>query len=215
MIYDVSVLLGPNTPLYPGDPPFLRTLVSDMASGALTTNSHLNFGAHTGTHIDAPFHMIESGDDVTKFSANQLLGPARLVEIKSERSISLADLEDLEWTGVSKVLFKTKNSDLWKSPDFAPNYIFMEEAAAEFLAEKTSVNLVGVDYLSLECFGSHRFGSHLALMRRKVVIVEGLDFSAVTAGDYLFFCGALALAGADGAPCRAYLVDQDSLAEWR
>ncbi|HXG71962.1 MAG TPA: hypothetical protein VNJ04_15240, partial [Gemmatimonadaceae bacterium] len=84
-------------------------------------------------------------------------------------------------------------------------YTFLAPDGAEFLADK-GVELVGVDYLSIEQFHSGHHKTHRTLLERSVVIVEGLDLSVPPPGEYQLICLPLRLAGLDGAPARAVLV---------
>jgi len=109
---------------------------------------------------------------------------------------------------VERVLLKTRNSGyLTQDPQFHPDYTFLAPDGAEYLVS-LGVKLVGIDYLSIEQFHSGHHRTHRALLERDVVIVEGLDFSAVSAGEYEFRCLPLRLEGCDGAPARAVLIAQ-------
>jgi arylformamidase len=213
MIYDISVPLDHRTPIFPGDPKFSRNLAASLTVEGTTCNtSHLNFGAHTGTHIDAPLHMKKSGRDVSAIRPDELVGSTRVMEIRDAEKISVSELSEKNWASVSRVLFKTRNSGLWGG-EFQKKFVYLEEEAAHFLADK-KIRVVGIDYLSVERFGAARFDSHLALMQRDILILEGLDLSSVPEGNYLLFCGALKLAGSDGAPCRVFLVDKSTVSDW-
>ena len=208
-VYDVSVPLSANTPTYPGDPgiaikPWLR-----MANGDPANVSSINFGLHSGTHVDAPAHFIEGGAKVWSLPLESLLGEAEVVEVAPD-----IDVIDKKFvvancvSGSQRFLFKTRNSVYWSDPEqrFHEDYVYIDPAAAEWLVE-SGVKLVGIDYLSVEKFNSDIFPTHLAFLSRGVVIVEGLDLRAVPGGQYELLCLPLKIAGGggDGAPARVIL----------
>jgi arylformamidase len=209
-IYDISVPITPGeTPTYPGDPGLEVGSWSAISRGDAANVSVLNFGAHTGTHIDAPAHFIEGAPGLSSLPLDALVGEARVVEIPAdapaveERHVSAEALG-----GASRVLFKTRNSSFWDEPGgrFREDFTYIEPAAARALVG-AGVRLVGFDYLSVERFGSEDFATHLALLSAGVVIVEGLDLRAVAPGAYELFCLPLKIAAGsgDGAPARAVL----------
>ena len=209
-IYDISVPITPGeTPTYPGDPGLEVGAWSAIARGDRANVSVLNFGAHTGTHIDAPAHFIEGAPGISSLPLDALLGEARVVEIPSDAdAVNESHVRPESLRGATRVLFKTRNSAFWEDPrgQFRENFAYVEPAAARALVA-AGVRLVGFDYLSVEKFGSESFETHLALLSAGVVIVEGLDLRAVGAGLYDLCCLPLKIdAGSgDGAPARAVL----------
>jgi arylformamidase len=209
-IYDISVAIAPGeTPTYPGDPGIEVRSWSAIARGDRANVSVLNFGAHTGTHIDAPAHFIEGAPGVISLPLDALVGPGRVVELPADADAVLESHvgpESLQ--GATRVLFKTRNSAFWEDPRgrFREDFAYIEPAAARALV-RAGVRLVGFDYLSVEKFGSEGFDTHLALLSAGVVIVEGLDLRAVGAGLYDLCCLPLKVAAGsgDGAPARAVL----------
>ncbi len=207
MIYDISMPLREGMPVYEGNPPYRRIVTHVLGKdGAPVNQSRLELGAHCGTHIDAPLHFEKEGFTVDAVPLDNLVGPARLLHFLRRDRIDRADLEPLDWGGVERVLFRTRNSDHWlKSDAFDPNFVYLTGAAAEFLVER-KVKLVGIDSLGIEKFGSADPRAHHALLRAGVTILEGLSLADVPAGDYTLFCGPLRVVGGEGAPARALLI---------
>jgi arylformamidase len=209
-IYDISVPITPGeTPTYPGDPGLEVGAWSAIARGDRANVSVLNFGAHTGTHIDAPAHFIEGAPGISSLPLDALLGPARVVEIPADAdAVGESHVRPGSIQGATRVLFKTRNSALWEDPrgQFREDFAYIEPAAARALVA-AGVRLVGFDYLSVEKFGSEEFETHLALLSAGVIIVEGLDLRAVGPGLYELCCLPLKIAAGsgDGAPARAVL----------
>lgn len=209
MIYDISVPLSPGIPTYPGDPGFDIQAWRSLSKGDGVNVSVLNFGAHTGTHVDAPAHFIEGANTSEFLPLDVLIGEAEVIEVPSDRNSIDQSFVREHWKSESKrVLFKTRNSSLWKSSGatFEHNYAYLELDAAKHLAEH-GVRLVGIDYLSIEQFGQEGHPTHIALLSKAVIIVEGLNLSDVPAGKYELICLPLRIAGGpgDGAPTRAVL----------
>ncbi|HEX7312361.1 MAG TPA: cyclase family protein [Pyrinomonadaceae bacterium] len=209
-IYDISVPIAPGeTPTYPGDPGIEVGSWSAIARGDRANVSVLNFGAHTGTHIDAPAHFIEGAPGMTSLPLDALWGRARVVEIPSDAdAVGESHVRPESLQGATRVLFKTRNSAFWEDPrgQFRKDFAYIEPEAARALVA-AGVRLVGFDYLSVEKFGSEGFETHLALLSAGVVIVEGLDLRAVGSGLYELCCLPLRVAAGsgDGAPARAVL----------
>jgi arylformamidase len=209
-IYDISVPLAPGeTPTYPGDPGLEVVSWSAISRGDSANVSALNFGAHTGTHVDAPAHFIEGAPGLTSLPLDALVGEALVVEIPPDApAVEERHVADGALAGAARVLFKTRNSSFWDDPRgrFREDFTYIEPAAARALV-RAGVRLVGFDYLSVEKFDSRGFETHLALLSAGVVIVEGLDLRAVAPGLYELFCLPLKVAAGsgDGAPARAVL----------
>lgn len=207
-IYDVSLPLVSGGVVYPGNPPISITPHQAVAQGASANVSRVDFGSHTGTHVDAPKHFFDDGAGVDTIPLELLMGPARLLAFSdSVTSIGEAELAAHDLTGVTRVLLKTRNSR-WLatgSPEFHSDYTYLAPDGAEYLA-RLGMKLVGVDYLSVEQFHSGHHRTHRTLFEKGIVIVEGLLLSEPPAGDYHFRCLPLRLVGLDGAPARAVIV---------
>jgi arylformamidase len=206
MIYDISMPLREGMPVYEGNPPYKRVVTHVLGKdGAPVNQSRFEIGAHCGTHIDAPLHFEKDGYTADAVPLGHLVGPARLLHFLRQDCIDRADLEPLDWRGVERVLFRTRNSDHWvRSNSFDPNFAYVTGPAAQFLVER-KIKLVGIDSLGIEKFGSKDHPAHHALLRSGVTILEGLYLIDVPAGDYTLFCGPLRVLGGEGAPARALL----------
>lgn len=207
ILYDVSLPISDELPIWPGDPGISMTLSNSLSCGDAANVTRLTMGVHTGTHIDAPCHFEPGGISIDKVSLDVLMGPCRVFDLTGiKESIGRSDLEKLDFAVVVRVLLKTRNSEWWARGEkkFQKQFIHLREDGAGFLLER-GVKLVGVDYLSVERFKSPDHATHQALLRREVVIVEGLDLNAVPAGDYELFALPIKLKGADGAPTRVVL----------
>jgi len=206
-IYDVTVPISEGVPIYEGDPPASVKTEAAMARGDAANVSSLCFGAHTGTHVDAPNHFIEGTRRVEDLEIEKLIGPCRVVEVAGDvKAIERAHLPEL--TGVKRLLFKTRNSAFWNTPEdgFRTDFTHITPDAAQELAD-SGIELVGIDYLSVEKFGSTDFATHKILLEKEVVLLEGVDLREVPPGDYELICLPLKYLGStgDGAPARTIL----------
>lgn len=193
-------------PVYPGDPPFAKTAARSRARGDPVEVSSLTLGSHTGTHVDVPVHFLEGGADLDGVPVAAFVGPAVVVDARGLRAITAADITELVPRGARRVLFRTDNSDRWGDGRFVEDYVYLTGDGAQALVERGFV-LVGIDYLSVEKFGAAEPLAHLTLLSAGVMILEGLDLSAAPAGRYFLVALPLRLAGGDGSPVRAVLLE--------
>lgn len=204
-LIDISVPLATGGVIYPGNPEIAITPQQAIARGDSSNVSHLSMGSHTGTHVDAPRHFFDDGLPVDDIPLERLMGPAVLVEFGDAVMAVTADhLREHDLTGHRRVLLKTRNSSLLARREFVADYTYLAPDGAELLAS-LGVELVGVDYYSIEQFHSGHHRAHKALLSRGVVIVEGLNLIEPVPGVYELVCLPLRLVGLDGAPARAVL----------
>jgi arylformamidase len=204
-IYDVTVALSNDLPVYPGDPPINISRTQSLEKGDIARVSHISFSTHIGTHIDPPSHFMMDGLSLDRVPLEVLIGPARIIDAGDVDSIDAALLERTELEGATRVLFKTRNSNFWReSKGFREDFVYLETEAAELLV-KRGVQLVGIDYLSIEKFNFDRPSTHWTLLGNNVVIVEGLDLSEIAPGDYELICLPLKIKDGDGGPARVVL----------
>lgn len=206
-IYDVTFPISEKTPVYEGDPAVKIDVASSIKNGDEANVTQICCGAHTATHVDAPNHFIDGTRKVHELELEKLIGDCRVVEIdESIVSIAPEHLGNLE--NVERILFKTRNSAFWNEPEkgFRKDFTYISPEAARVLAE-ANLKLVGIDYLSVEKFGSTDFATHITLLEKEIIIVEGLDLREVSAGDYEIICLPLKIISetGDGAPARTIL----------
>ena len=205
-IYDISTPVQSGGVVYPGNPEITIEAQQAISRGAGANVSSLAFGSHTGTHVDAAKHFFDGGQTIDRIPLDRLIGPAVLIAFGDDvMSIGAADLERHEIGSHTRVLLKTRNSFLLRRPEFVKDYTYLAPDGAEYLARR-GMELVGIDYYSIEQFHSGHHRTHLTLLEKSVVIVEGLDLSEPPPGEYELICLPLRLAGLDGAPARAILV---------
>jgi arylformamidase len=202
---DVSVPIRPGMVSFPGDPLVATELAISIKAGGVCNVTRLDFGAHSGTHVDAPVHFIDGAPGIEGVPLEALVGPAVVVDATGPEShITPADLDAMGIPkGTARLLFKTSNSALWELPGFSAEFLGLTPEAASALVEG-GVRLVGIDYLSIAPFGDP-VPTHRALLGAGVAILEGLDLRSVAPGRYDLICLPVLIPGSDGGPARTLL----------
>lgn len=202
MIIDISREISEDMVLYKNreeNKPEISKSSSIKSEGSNTTKLVLN--SHTGTHIDAPYHVLEDGKKINEISLNRFYGKCRVFDlIDLDETISKEDLEKLEITDEDIVLFKTKNSF---KESFDSNFVYLDKTGAKYLVSK-NVKTVGIDELGIE---RDQLGheTHNLLLEAGIPIIEGLNLKNVEQGEYTLCCFPLKL-NIDGSPARAVLL---------
>jgi arylformamidase len=207
-IHDISAPVEPQGLVYPGNPEIDIAPQQAISQGAGANVSRISFGSHTGTHVDAAKHFFDDGQTVDDIPLEKLIGPAILIAVDdSNMSVTAADLQKFDLGSHTRILIRTRNSSFLHEREFHRDFTYLAPDGAEYLVSK-GVELVGVDYLSIEQFHSGHHRTHRTLLEKKIVIVEGLSLRDVPVGEYEFICLPLRLAGLDGAPARAVLIQK-------
>jgi arylformamidase len=203
---DITVPSFDGMVAWPGDGAVVIGLTSSMTEGAVCNVTRLSMSAHTGTHMDAPRHFIADGPAMEAWPPDSTIGSCRVIAIADPVAVTAAELAPHQPQPGERLLFKTENSrrQLLQQPVFFEDFVYIAEDAAQLLVA-CGVRSVGVDYLSVGGFTKDGVETHVALLGAGIWVVEGLDLSAISPGEYEWNCLPLKLAGADGAPCRALL----------
>lgn len=200
-LIDITVPLRDGMVHYEGNPGVHLERVLSIDAGDGANVSRLDFGVHSGTHVDAPLHFFDDGGGAETLPLEPFLGLAHVVDATSVQSI--LDAVAMRRLGIpdgaERVLFKTRNSQLWASDEFTPDFVRLDGSGARHLVDR-GVRLVGIDYLSV---GDH--DAHVALLGSGVAALEGVNLGAVEPGPYRLICLPLVVVGSDGAPARALL----------
>ena len=201
-ILDVSIPIRTRMPIYPANAGVALRRIDAIADGAVANVSAVDLGAHTGTHVDAPNHFLDGPGGVDTVALAPLIGPAVVVDATAvDKTLDAAAVAAAGVpAGAERVLFKTRNSQLWEQDEFSEDFVSFDASGARALLD-AGVRLVGIDYLSIGDPGAHR-----ALLGADVAVVEGLDLRAAEPGPYQLVCLPLKLVGSDGGPARAVLL---------
>ena len=233
-IIDITVPISHSTPIFPGDPePSIESACTIEKDGCAV--SRLSLGSHTGTHVDAPSHILKNGLAVDNLNLENLMGWVAVLDfsqINGALTNSILDktFNDLKISkNISILLLKTKPSfekeKSSKTPGFhagesekreesdkrseteepTENSVHLDSGAADWIV-RNGFKTVGIDNLSVDSLSSENLPAHHILLSNNVNIVECLDLSLVKEGIYFFLCLPLKIEGCDGAPARALLI---------
>jgi arylformamidase len=210
-IYDISIPLTEHLPVWPTSEKFNITWVKNIDEDDIN-ESHLSFNTHSGTHIDLPYHFLKFGKKMGDISLDRLIGKALVLEYYGDRNIGPEHLNNITIpSGCTKLLFKTLNSVkyLMEQNGFSEDYIALSLEGAEWVVNN-GIDLVGIDYLSIQSFYDKDNQVHKTLLQNNVVILEGLNLKDVRNDLYELFVLPLNIPKAEGAPVRAILIKENA-----
>ena len=204
-LIDISVTLCPTLPTWPGSMGVQTSPLQTIGPDSDANVSRLDMDVHTGTHLDAPLHFVADGDDTRSLALTTLVGTCRVVAIPDTDIITRSLLE--QYVGVevpSRLLLRTDNSLVrWEEDPFRSSFTALAADAAEWLVDN-QVELIGIDYLSIQKYADSP-ATHQILLQNRVVILEGIYLGHVEPGTYQLVCLPLKIKGLEGVPCRAVL----------
>lgn len=202
--YDISRTLFPGMAVWPGDPAFELKPMGSLAEGSKVNVTSLSLSAHTGTHVDAPYHFTEDGDTLEKVELSPYWGMAQVVTVQKESGpLFPADFTAVDLSLAPRLLVHSKTS----SADprvFQNDYVYPSPELADRLGEQ-GIILFGSDAPSVDASDAEELEGHHALQRNAILILEGLDLSDVPDGLYELVAFPLKILGGDGSPVRAVL----------
>ena len=205
-IYDLTHTIRNDMPVYPGtEQPRLTTACTIEEVGYRETLLHMY--SHTGTHMDAPAHMLPDGATLDSYAPEKLAGAAVVVDCRGEKDISLPLLQRYDLSGVDFVLFCTGWDKKWGTPAYYENFPCLTAEAAAYLAA-LPLKGVGEDSISLDPCDSTDFPNHITLMKAGFINTENLTgLDALLGRRFTFVTLPLKFENADGCSCRALAME--------
>ena len=206
-VYDLTHTIKNDMPVYPGtEQPKLTTACTIEAAGYRETLLHMF--SHTGTHMDAPAHMLPEGTTLDSYDAEKFTGTALVVDCRGQAAITLPLLKGYDLTGVDFVLFCTGWDRKWGSDDYYEGFPCLTAEAAAYLAA-LPLKGVGEDSISLDPCDSVDFPNHITLMRADFVNTENLKgLDALLGRRFTFVTLPLKFENSDGCSCRAIAMEE-------
>lgn len=209
-VYDISMTIKPNMPVYKGREemaPKLVTLSSHDSAGH--HQSEITMNLHTGTHIDAPLHMIREGARIDYFTDDDLFSSCQVLNLSGVQDrITATDLKKFDIREGKFIILKTRNSEPGFLKENPEKFIYLEGSGARMLAElEPPPPGVGIDALGIER-DQPGHPSHQALLKKEIIILEGLRLKEVPAGFYTLLLAPLKFEDTEGAPARAFLLEE-------
>lgn len=189
-IYDITQELFSGV-VYPGDvaPTYERTM--KIKEGAPCNVTVLNMCAHNATHIDAPYHFLDEGKTIEQLDLNKCIGNCTVLAFTEQPDVS--SMEEHLKASEKRLLLK---GNVTVTIEFAK------------LFNQYGIELVGIEPQSVGPKETP-MEVHIELLKREVVILEGVRLGDVPEGNYLLSAAPIKLGGSDGAPCRAVLIKND------
>jgi arylformamidase len=227
-IIDITVPISSLTPIFPGDPELSIEMTCTLEKDGCAV-SRLSFGSHTGTHVDAPSHILKDGLSVDRLDIESLMGKAVVLDFSQRTGVLTDCILDKAYNDqkiterVPIVLLKTKasfrkeinpeNSGLQKGGSDKGREVgksleesaYLDASAVAWII-RNGFKTIGIDSFSVDSLSSENLPAHHMLLSNNVNIVECLDLNSVEAGMYFFLCLPLKVEGCDGAPARALLI---------
>lgn len=203
-IIDISMPIHPGMPVYKGQPAKRPafSVISDFNSHSFY-ESRLTMNLHTGTHFDAPLHMVDGGSSIDQLDLNRVITPCKVLDLTGmEERISERDLAGKPISEGDFILLKTRNStqDILEG-----EFIYLDHSGAAYLKGQ-QITGVGIDALGIER-NQPDHATHKILLEAGILILEGLCLQEANEGDYLLYALPLRLMGVEAAPARAVLVE--------
>lgn len=206
-VLDLTHPISEAMPVYPGCiPPVIRTAHTVEADGF--AEKQLSIYTHTGTHIDAPAHMLAGAPTLDQLGAGHFVGTACVIDVARSDVIAPAALEAQAplIDGCAFVLFHTGWDRHWGRPAYFEAFPVLSVEATHWLAGR-DLKGVGFDAISVDPVGATDFRNHLVLFRAGMISIENLKGLQPLIGQrFLFSCLPLKLEQADGSPVRAVAI---------
>lgn len=202
---DITLPLGPRTPIYPGDTPVILEKTKKTGKGFTYEITRLVCTTHSGTHLDAPRHFILDGKSLDEIPPSRFVCRATVVDVHGE---TVAPEHVPRILKGRAVLFRTRR---FSKPAIRTGHdlgAHIAPEAAEAIIDR-GANLVGIDSLSVDGRDEPSFKVHKALLGADILILEGLDLTDAPSGNYMLFALPLRISEADGSPVRALLVPEE------
>ena len=211
-VIDLTHSIHAGMPVYPGtEPPAFSTPCTIEKDGF--TEKKIALYSHTGTHIDAPAHIIPGAKTLDQLNLDHYFGQACMLDLKflNRPTIDIAALKPYEDL-MSKndfVLLYTGWSEFWNKGGYFEGYPVLSQEAATWISQFRSLKGLGVDMISIDREGISDFPIHRILLEQDIVIIENLtNLQGLPRMGLSFSCLPLKFEDADGSPVRAVVVVQ-------
>ncbi len=186
--------------VFPGDPAPKRETLLNIEKGDICNLTAFSMCAHNGTHVDAPFHFYKDGKTLDQVSLERFIGWAYVAEHEGE--ITAED--------AIAILERARNR--FRFPSAAKRILIKGKAVLTLEAAKifsqSGIVLYGNESQTVGPEEAPR-DVHLVLLGAEIVLLEGIRLKDVCEGVYILNAAPINLGGADGAPCRAVLIEME------
>lgn len=209
-VIDLTQVIHSDMPVFPGteQPIFEKanTLEKDGFREAKIT-----MYSHTGTHIDAPAHMLSDGPYLDDLEINKFIGKATILDF-SDENIDIIEIKDLKRyeekiENAEFVLIKTGWNKFWGKQSYYEDFPALSEEAAKWISE-FNLKGIGIDAISIDKMKSTTFEVHKTLMSKSIIIIENLtNLESINSDYFILSIFPLKNKNADGSPVRAIAIE--------
>jgi arylformamidase len=210
-LIDLTHEIEPSMPVYPGTEPPSLTTANTIASNGFAEKK-LTFFSHTGTHMDAPLHMLPDGNALDSYAVANFYGKAMLVDLTNEHpsSISLGHLFRLEskLRKANFLILRTGWAERWGRLDYFEGFPALTPEATRWLVG-TGIKGVGIDAISIDRIDSSDYPVHHLLFAANILVIENLTNLDRAGPEFTLACFPLKIKDADGSPVRAVAIIED------
>jgi arylformamidase len=207
IVIDLSHIIKTNMTTYTKDEkPEIYNIATIEKDGFNEKN--LNIYTHTGTHIDAPSHMINKGKTIDEFNINEFIGIAIIIDISSIKEVTLKEIMKYEDKIINCdfVILKTGYEKYWGSKEYFNNYPSLTEDAVKWLCD-FNLKGIGIDAISIDKFDSIDFEIHNIILSRGKLIIENLtNLDIINREEFTLVATPLKIEDGDGSPVRAVAI---------
>jgi kynurenine formamidase len=215
-VIDLTRLCNSGMTVYPGTPCPEFNPVSNIASDGYAEHL-ISMVSHTGTHIDAPCHVLENAKSLDQFAVDKFTGLAMVIDCRGNEEISREFLLKFEKviSGIDFILFYTGWQFKWETEQYFTDCPTLTAEAAKWL---TGFHLKGIGFdsfsvdsvVSTQAVAPETLPNHHILLAREILLIENLtNLDLLPADRFSFHCFPLKIEHADGSPVRAVAIFEE------
>lgn len=172
-IFDLTHTLTTKTMPYPGKENSTLEIVDTVEKDGWQETLIRTY-SHTGTHMDAPAHMVSGGVRLEEMPPEKFVGRAVIMDCSMYAEGAEIPEEDIPvLSGIDFLILSTGWEEKWGSEEFLGRYPVLSMAAAQKVAN-AGIKGVGVDVMSVDPIGNTDSPVHMTLFRAGMVIIENL-----------------------------------------
>ena len=205
-LIDLSHPFFAGMPVYPGsESPVIESVATVRHEGY--AEKRITLFSHTGTHLDAPSHVLPRGLSLDRMAVDHFAGSASTLDFSSHpgRPIEIDDLMPYRYLIQNSdfILIHTGWSRHWGREAYFTGYPVLSGPAANWLCGYGLKGL-GVDTISVDPPQAPGLPVHCRLMEQQMIIVENLNrLQDLPQSGFQFFALPLRIQDGDGFPVRA------------
>ena len=206
---DLTHLIVEDMPVYPGTEQPVLDIANTLDKDGFVEKKMIMY-SHTGTHIDAPYHLLEEGMTLDSYSIDQFLGKAVLIDVETIENQHIELIHILPYKDIIEksdfVIIKTGWSKYWGSDDYFKDFPYLTEECAMWLSN-IRLKGIGLDTISIDPVNTDELLNHKIFMKQEIVIIENLcNLEQIWKEIFYLSVFPLKIQCSDGSPVRAVAI---------